>query len=458
MRFYRESQRLKDTHKTLRLLKLEFGPNKKQELVRLVYEVSKINNIVPQHLLKEALGNNNFHNAKEAFIDLKDFLVKKRYPLAYKSKRKLNFYLPKLNLNRNFSVLKKKANLFYPREIFIEKDAKNYFITKSIIDKFRRAKIVYINDSKAYIKAKQSKTSIKDYNERTKKLFLIKEKHDFLKPCPCSKGVRGCGYYILNLGFSCSYECSYCFLQNYTNVDGIILPVNIEDFIAKLYSFLNYPRQLRIGTGEFTDSLVSDDLTRYSEVLINYFSKSRNTILELKTKSNNINNLLNLKHNRKTAISWSLNPQSLIDSDEWHTSSLRERLDAAKACCDVGYRVGFHFDPIIYSLNWQDLYREVIDLLFKKINQKNIDWISLGTIRFTPKLKTIIEQRFPNSKILDEELVVGFDRKLRYVQQLRIQIYKNMFSWIKKHSGSVLVYLCMEPKEIWKEVLGRTKF
>ena len=89
------------------------------------------------------------------------------------------------------------------------------------------------------------------------------------------------------------------------------------------------------------------------------------------------------------------------------------------------------------------------------IKHSYISWISLGTLRFNPKLKTVIEQRFPNNKILNEELVLEFDGKLRYSMQSRLAIYKKIFSWIRQYSKSVLVYLCMEPKIICKGVIGR---
>ena len=197
---------------------------------------------------------------------------------------------------------------------------------------------------------------------------------------------------------------------------------------------------------------------QYSKILIDFFSRFENVTLELKTKSINVENILKLNHKKRTVIAWSLNPQSVIDSDEWQTSSLEERLSAARRCCQAGYSVGFHFDPVIYSANWEREYREVVDALFKKINSANIAWISLGTFRFSPRLKTIIEQRFPQSKILDEELMLGFDRKLRYRSKQRIRIYKKMVSWIRSHCRFTLVYLCMEPKEIWREVLGRSRF
>ncbi|MFC1709644.1 radical SAM protein [Candidatus Omnitrophota bacterium] len=459
MRFYPETKRLKDTQEALCSTRLGFAYNKKQELTRLVYELSKINNTSPEALLREAVTDSDFQGTKQAFFVLKDYFLRRRFPATYQNKEESSFYLPKIKLDSHNKVTRKKKTVFYPKRIFIEEDAKDYGLSKSIVKKFPAAQVINIKDLKSYVESKRNKTRLDAYNQRTDNLFLIKERHDFIKPCPCSKSVLRCGYYILNLGFGCIYDCSYCFLQNYANVNAIIIPVNIDDYIKRLKPFLKkHTRPLRIGTGEFTDSLALDDLTDFSKMLIEFFSKDNNSTLELKTKSNNIKNILRLKHNRKTVISWSLNPQSIVDSDEWQTNSLKERLDAAQACTEAGYLVGFHFDPIVYSINWQDSYRELIGQLFKRIDHENIAWISLGTFRFVPKLKTMIEQRFPDSKILDEELVVGLDKKLRYAQRQRIEVYKNMLSWIKRHSNSALVYLCMEPKEIWQQTLGRNRF
>jgi len=459
MRFHKEAERLKDTESALELVAFRFGPNKRQELTRLIYELSKIKSVSPKILIDEALGDNNFQDSKQAFIYLKDYFLAQRFPRAHRNKDSVGFYLPKLNIDKENVVTRGKGAVFYPKEIFIEKDAADYILAKSIIKRFPLAKVNRIDKFKNYIKVNNYGLPIINYNNRRDKLFLIKEKYDFLKPCPCSKGVVGCGYYILNLGFGCVYECSYCFLQSYTNVFGIVIPVNIEDYLGVLDNFLKRnKRKIRIGTGEFTDSLALDNLTDFSKTLIQFFSRKENAALELKTKSNNINHILDLKHNKKTVISWSLNPQPLVASDEWRANTLEERLVAAKKCCQAGYPVGFHFDPIIYSKSWETLYRNLLDRLFKEIKPENIAWISFGTFRFSPSLKIAIEQRFPQSKILDEELVLGFDKKLRYGTKQRIAIYKKMYSWISSYSKDLLVYLCMEPKEIWQDVLARTKF
>jgi spore photoproduct lyase len=254
---------------------------------------------------------------------------------------------------------------------------------------------------------------------------------------------------VLNLGFGCPYDCSYCYLQCYSNFPGIILPANIDDFFTEfdaLYKKLKKP--IRRGTGEFCDSLALDEITQYSTKLIPYF-KDKNVFFELKTKSNRISNLLNLSPPSNVVISWSLNPASLIKEEEMATASLSERLLAAKAIQQKGYRVAFHFDPIIYSDDWKKTYRQTIKELYSLLKPP-FSWISLGTLRSHRRLRAITEMRFPESRIFYGELFLGEDKKLRYPLFLRHEIYENMVQWIREFDGQSPVYLCMENKDTWR--------
>ena len=61
------------------------------------------------------------------------------------------------------------------------------------------------------------------------------------------------------------------------------------------------------GLGEFTDSLLLDPFTELSRLLVPYFAKTPNAVLELKTKTNFVENLRGLDHGGHTIIAWSLN-------------------------------------------------------------------------------------------------------------------------------------------------------
>jgi spore photoproduct lyase len=213
---------------------------------------------------------------------------------------------------------------------------------------------------------------------------------------------------------------------------------------------------LRIGTGELTDSLAMDHITEMSKLLVPRFARENGVLFELKTKSNRIQNLLDLDHGGRTVVAWSLNPQSLIDREEPGTASLEDRLHAAKQCQEAGYKLAFHFDPLIYYPNWHTEYPEVVENLFSIIDPGHISWISLGTFRYPPSLKPIIRERFPESKIIYEDFIQGQDGKMRYIKPLRVEMYSTLLSKIQSYAPDVFIYLCMESKDVWEKVFGWT--
>jgi spore photoproduct lyase len=86
--------------------------------------------------------------------------------------------------------------------------------------------------------------------------------------------------------------------------------------------------------------------------------------LELKTKSDCVEDLLGLNPKGRVVVSWSMNPQKVIDADEHLTVSLEQRLAAAKSCQEAGYRLAFHFDPMIEYRGWEEDYRAMVERLF----------------------------------------------------------------------------------------------
>ena len=126
-------------------------------------------------------------------------------------------------------------------------------------------------------------------------------------------------------------------------------------------------------------------------------------------------------------------------------------MKAAKRVVEAGYSVAFHFDPLIHYQGWEDDYREVVERIFAAVNEKNIAWISLGALRYPPKMKAIIERKFPHSKITLGELEVGEDNKLRYLKPIREELFRTMFESIRANSREVYVYLCMENPEMWRQ-------
>ncbi len=290
-------------------------------------------------------------------------------------------------------------------------------------------------------------------------LLLCRNRGAFFKPCPGTREYICCDYQVLNIGMNCPMDCVYCILQAYLNNPWISFFVNIEDLFAELDQGLAaYPDHFfRIGTGEFTDSLALDSITHFSKRLVRYMRDKPNAVIELKTKSVVVDNLAGLDHNGRTIVAWSLNSPEIMAKEELRTASLEERLDAAVRCAEWGYRLAFHFDPIIYHQGWQEGYRYTIKKLFARVPAEAICWISFGALRYLPSLKHITADRFPASRFFYQEFVEGLDGKFRYFRPQRVAMYKFILAELKKYvHADTCMYFCMENDVIWNEVFGFT--
>ena len=285
-------------------------------------------------------------------------------------------------------------------------------------------------------------------------LFITRNRGNFIRKCPGTRHYTCCGYMILHIGTFCTMDCTYCILQSYFHPPVLQYFVNPHELLTELDQIFTQKKIYRIGTGEFTDSLIWELWTNLSNLLIPKFAEQHHCVLELKTKTTNIESLKSLHHNHKTIVAWSLNTHQIIHSEEHQTTSLAARLSAAAQCESWGYPLAFHFDPIIIYDGCEEDYRQVVEELFSHVSPENIVWISLGTFRFMPDLKSIIQRRFPDSKIIYGEFISGLDGKMRYFKPLRIDLYRKMVSWIKEIAPNVLVYFCMEDDEVWQKSLG----
>jgi spore photoproduct lyase len=289
-----------------------------------------------------------------------------------------------------------------------------------------------------------------------KVLFLTRNRGSFIKECPGTRNYTCCGYEILHIGSFCQMDCAYCILQSYFHPPVLQYFVNHNDLFKELNTIFAEKKIHRIGTGEFTDSLIWELWTDLSTRLIPAFGTQKHAVLELKSKTTAIQNLERLPHNQKTITSWSVNTPRIIAQEERGTASLTARLKAAAKCESWGYPLAFHFDPIFLYDGCEKDYVRVVKKIFSYVSPQNIVWISLGSFRFMPALKPLVEKRFPKSKIVYGEFITGLDGKMRYFKPLRMKIYQNIIACIRDQAPQTFIYFCMEDEEIWQKCLGYT--
>jgi spore photoproduct lyase len=288
-------------------------------------------------------------------------------------------------------------------------------------------------------------------------LYLTRSKGETIKKCPgTAASYLCCRYQVINQTLNCPLNCVYCILQYYLNQPAAIIFTDFPKIFAELRSKMaTQPKRFfRVGTGELGDSLAYYGSMLFARIAIEIFAEIPNGILELKTKTVNIDDLLALRHNGHTVLAWSLNPQPIIDEFELNTAPLIQRLDAAARAAKAGYLVAFHLDPMLIVPNWQSLYDAMLDELYSKIKPPQIAWISMGSLRYPPEMKDRMLAHYPNSVLPFGELICGLDGKMRYARPIRVPLYRRIYQKLTAVDKPPFIYFCMESQDVWQEVTG----
>jgi spore photoproduct lyase len=337
------------------------------------------------------------------------------------------------------------------QRLYVDEELKDHPATADMAERLGLTPIAVDDRSRLFDPLKRRDDP---WSHGKKMLLLTRNRGAFIKACPGTREYLCCGYQILHIGTYCTMDCSYCILQSYFHPPLLHYFLNQDDLFTELDEALQQNRIQRFGTGEFTDSLIWEPWSGLSNRLIQRFACQTRAVLELKTKTTAISKFKNIQSNRKTILAWSLNTPQIIASQERGTASLESRLRAAAQAQEWGYPLAFHFDPMIIYPGCEDHYRMVLERLMTVVSPENIVWISMGTFRYIPALKSIIEKRFADSDIIHGEFVPGLDGKMRYFKPLRIRLYGLMVEWLRELAPKVTSYLCMEDEQIWELVYG----
>ncbi len=281
----------------------------------------------------------------------------------------------------------------------------------------------------------------------------IDKKNLGLGRCPvASPRTLCCNLQTLDAVDNCGYGCSYCSIQSF--FDGKQISFD-QGFAAKLKELeLDPDKSYHIGTGQSSDSLMWGNSHGVLDAVIDFARANPNVILELKTKSANVNHLLRVDAPKNILCTWSLNTPTLIQYEEHGTASLEKRLKAARKVADEGFVVGFHFHPIVHYDQWQRDYRRVVEQVCALFRPQEVALVSMGTLTYIKSVIREIRKRGIASQILKMPMVDS-DGKQSYPDEVKNALFSHVYdSFADSWTSDVFFYLCMENQRLWKPGLG----
>ena len=285
--------------------------------------------------------------------------------------------------------------------------------------------------------------------------IVFKSKADnnpVLGVCPVfSDKTRCCNLQTLDAVINCGYGCSYCSIQSFYHNDEIVFHENFREKLSKI--ILDPDKTYHIGTGQSSDSLLWGNRNNVLRDLFDWVESHPNVILELKTKSSNVNYLLNNAVPRNVIVTWSVNAKTITDNEEHRTAPLKSRLAAAQKVADKGIIVGFHLHPIVAFKGWQQEYNLLIEQLTSSFYPGQVALVSLGTLTYIKPVIKMLRQRKLKSKILQMPMEDAAG-KLSYPVAVKTNFFKHVYDQFKVWHDSVFFYLCMEDTKLWPAVFG----
>jgi spore photoproduct lyase len=275
--------------------------------------------------------------------------------------------------------------------------------------------------------------------------LVARQNGAFLKPCPGQKGYCCCNLWVLETALGCPFECEYCALQAYQESRALVVYANIGDAAREILS----SRNKRITTGEFSDSLA---LEEHFPVLPEVLAACRasGAVLELKTKSDFIAPLLTLDSPEGLIVGFSLAPEEAHGMFEPGVPHPHRRIEAAAELAARGFRLSFHFDPILPGFD----YGPLIEKLAGAVPEASVAWISMGVFRFPKMAFDAILLRNPGTLLFKGEYYPSSDGKFRLFRPAREKLFKAVYDRLRARWKKPFVYLCMEHEAVWRNVLG----
>ena len=325
--------------------------------------------------------------------------------------------------------------------IYIENQVKNHFRTKKILSKLNKNVDVIYCDHYGEI------FNIKSQNFRVQKnkpaLILAKKDGKKLHEIPKNFGIGGDKNYYFSHMLNCIYDCEYCFLQGKHMSAHYLLFINYEDFFLEIKKKLkiNNSQKNYFFSGYDCDSLALDGITGFVDYFLPIFKKNKNAVLEIRTKSIQINKILKYKPFNNCVIAFSFTPENISKLVEHKVPSVKKRIDAMKKLVEKGWKIGLRFDPIVPACNFGKIYEELFKKIANSIPEKNIHSISFGMMRFPKKMfKKIIKEN--NDKKINNLSFENRNGIYTYSKVNEKKFENIIIGKLNKHLKNVPVFNC----------------
>ena len=332
--------------------------------------------------------------------------------------------------------------MFRPKALYCENGIENYELGRELLEKYQDVPKIKIDNHNNIEEMRKKQNS--EFPDMKRNLIIgIRKTHKFVENHKTSD------YLVPYTSSGCTAMCMYCYLVcNYNKCAYLRLFVNREQMLEKIIKTANKSeRDLVFEIGSNSDLILENTITENLIWTIENFANTQKGKLTFPTKFEMIDDLLNIRHNKKIIIRMSVNPEEIINKVEFGTSRLKQRIQAINKLADADYPIGILITPVIFVENWKSLYLELIKYLYENLSEKVKKEAFFEIIFMTYSFvhNAINTEAFPNAiKLYDQDLMTGRGKgKYMYKEFIRKEgemfFRENMNKFFKNNSIMYIV-------------------
>ena len=230
-------------------------------------------------------------------------------------------------------------------------------------------------------------------------LILAKKHGRAVLPTPPEYTIgRSENFYFSHM-LNCLYDCRYCFLQGMYRSANYVYFINFDEFETAIDKVRNEVEAPCFFSGYDCDSLVMEPLTGFAEHFLPFFADRPDSWLELRTKSLQTRILENTDPLPNVIAAFTLSPDTIAREVEHGAPPFERRLGRLKTLADQGWPIGLRLDPLLPWPGFIELYREMIDDIFRAVAPEAVHSVTLGTMRFPKAMYERIVRLYPGDPL-----------------------------------------------------------
>jgi spore photoproduct lyase len=285
--------------------------------------------------------------------------------------------------------------------VYIEEEVRDTPRVQEILERVKDTPLVTIERFGEVFNRKSQNFRLQKSNPA---LILARKHGRLVLSAPPGYGFNnGPGFYFSHM-LNCVYDCRYCFLQGMYRSASYVLFCNYEEFAEQIASGEDDLVNPVYYSGYDCDSLALEPVSKFVDFFVHWFTAHPRLTLEIRTKSTQVRDLLEIDPAKNCVIAMSFTPQEIHRRWEDRVPAIEKRLEALCRLQQQGWPVALRFEPLIYQEGFEQDYRQLFDQVFSRLDAEKLHSVSTGLFRMPKKFYRNIAAIYPDEALFARQV------------------------------------------------------